>query len=344
MIESLLLFVALNTPPTPPTPPTTPTTLSTTLPTATPTPATLPQPALPQPALPAAAADQGRAGTMTPGPLVLVGAGDIAQCPSPNHEKTAVLVEQVLAKSLQATAFTLGDNVYPHGSLEQYFRCYEPSWGRFKSRTLPVVGNHEYETPNAAGFRGTFAGRFSTKGPLWYSVDVSGLGSDGAPARWHVVVLDSNCDKVECGVGSAQYTWLVADLKKNAATRCTVALFHHPRFSSGPHGDASTMKDLWRALDQADVDLVLSGHDHTYERFAALNSEGVVVKGAGIASIVAGTGGKSHYPILASRQHSAFHAADDYGVLVLGLDNGGWRSHLLTVTGEEKDKNDGTCH
>ena len=210
-------------------------------------------------------------------------------------------------------------------------------------RKSSLAANHEYRTKNAAGFRGTFAGRFTADGPLWYSVDVDGLGSDGKPARWHVVVLDSNCDKVGCGTGSPQHSWLKADLKKHADTKCTVALFHHPRFSSGPHGDATTMTALWTALDQGGVDLVLSGHDHDYERFPALDSEGTVVAGHGIPSIIVGTGGKSQYPIISTRNHSIVHNNDDFGVLKLLLSNEGWKSCFLPVNGPERDVDVGSC-
>jgi alkaline phosphatase len=281
-------------------------------------------------------------GPVVAGDLVLVGAGDIADCSTNDDDKTAVLVERVLGKSEKAWAFTLGDNVYPDGTQEEFYRCYEPTWGRFKSRTIPVVGNHDWRTANAGGFRGTFARRFTADGPLWFSVDVEGTGSDGLPARWHVVVLDSNCDKIGCAVGSPQYNWLLADLKKNATTKCTVAMFHHPRFSSGPHGDAEAMVPMWAALDKGGVDLVLAGHDHTYERFAALNSEGNVVAGRGIPSVVVGTGGKSHYPIISARKHSAA-VGDDFGVLQVQLDNDGWHSRFIAVGGAESDLSNGTC-
>lgn len=276
--------------------------------------------------------------------LVLVGAGDIADCGGNDDEKTAVLVEKTLAKSKNAWAFTLGDNVYPSGTRDEFVRCYEPNWGRFKARTIPVVGNHDYLTENAAGFRSAFARRFSQDGPLWYSLDVRGAGSDGQPALWHVVVLDSDCDKVGCAAGSPQHRWLQEDLKKNATTTCTLALFHHPRFSSGPHGDAKTMADLWQVLDGGGVDLVLSGHDHTYERFPALDKDGVAVKGGGIASIIAGTGGRSHYPIVFSREHSVVHVQDTFGVLQLQLRNNGYEARFLATDGKaDIDAHAGVC-
>ncbi len=288
-----------------------------------------------------------------PGQLVLIGAGDIASCDTNDDDKTAAIVARVLAKSEKAWAFTLGDNVYPTGSIENFYRCYEPTWGRFKSRTLPAVGNHDWMVDNAAGFRSTFARRFSQDGPLWYSVDVEGTGADGLPASWHVVVLDSDCDKVPCGRGGPQHRWLQADLKADDAARfsvvpstkpaCTLALFHHPRFSSGPHGDAHEMSDLWELLDDAGVDLVLSGHDHTYERFPALTSQGSEVKGRGIPSVVVGSGGKSHYPIVMTRKSSLVHEAGTYGVLQLALDHGRWQAAFVGVDGKVRDVHEGTC-
>jgi alkaline phosphatase len=139
---------------------------------------------------------------------ILVGSGDIADCRSRGDEATALLVERMLAASDNAWAFTAGDNVYNDGTPDEYRECYEPSWGRFKARTLPAVGNHDWRTPSAAGARMTFAGRFSQDGPLWYAADVAGsVGDDaaGRDIRWRVVILDSNCDKVDCTAKGPQY-------------------------------------------------------------------------------------------------------------------------------------------
>jgi alkaline phosphatase len=279
------------------------------------------------------------------GQLVLVGAGDISDCGNDNDGATARLVEGVLRQSTAAWAFTLGDNVYPSGTLDEFARCYEPTWGRFKSRTLPVVGNHEYRTTNAAGFRGTFAGRFTADGPLWFARDVAGKGNDGADVRWHVVVLDSNCDEVDCGVGSAQHSFLVNDLKSTAAKTadCTVAMMHHPRFSSGHHGDADAVEPLWAALRTGGVDLVLAGHDHHYERFAPLAPDGKADEAAGIVSLVVGTGGKSHYPTLGTHAHSAVRVVDRYGALVLLPKKGGALMRFVGVDGAVHDHAELRC-
>lgn len=276
---------------------------------------------------------------------ILVGAGDIADCQSKGDEATATLVERVLAASDNAVAFTAGDNVYPDGTPEQYRRCYEPSWGRFKSRTLPAVGNHDARTKNSAGMRGTFAGRFSQDGPLWYASDVKGDDAAGQPVQWRVVVLDSNCDQLDCTEKGAQYAWLKEELRKQKAAKqgCTLVIAHHPRFTSGPHGDEEAMIPMWRLLDEGGADLVVSGHDHTYERFPAMDADGKVVANAGLPSIVAGLGGKSRYPLMGQRKHSLTLRNDRDGVLVLRLRNDGWTSAFLSTDNEVIDVAQGRC-
>lgn len=277
--------------------------------------------------------------------LVLVGAGDIASCSTKADEATGVQVERVLAASANAWAFTTGDNVYPNGTMEEFRRCYEPAWGRFKSRTLPAVGNHDWRTPNAAGFRATFAGRFTQDGPLWYAQDVEGVDVDGQPVKWRVVVLDSDCDLIDCGPQSKQAKWLKSELlhQKLVGQQCSVVLFHHPRFSSGPHGDATFMAPMWKDMAEAGVDLVLAGHDHIYERFPAMTADGAVDVVKGMPSITIGTGGKSHYPAPFARQHSLTMSNDKDGVLVLRLTGQGWTGAMWSTDGAIADVHTGRC-
>ena len=79
-------------------------------------------------------------------PVVLVGAGDIADCTDIHDEETAGLLD-----GIDGTVFTAGDNAYENGSDADFQNCYDPSWGRHKARTHPVTGNHEYNTAGAAG-------------------------------------------------------------------------------------------------------------------------------------------------------------------------------------------------
>ena len=212
------------------------------------------------------------------GSAVLVGAGDIASCGSSGDEATAALLD-----GIAGTVFTTGDNVYESGTASEFANCYGPSWGRHRARTRPVPGNHDWNTANAQGYRDYFG---FGPGPLWYSYNLG---------NWHVVVLDSNCGNVGgCGAGSAQHTWLVNDLAADTRA-CTVALWHHPRFSSGgEHGSSNATAAFWTALYADGAEVILNGHDHDYERFAPQNPSAVADPN-GIREFVVGTGGKSFY-------------------------------------------------
>lgn len=221
---------------------------------------------------------------------------------------------------------TLGDNQYPRGELLNFERYYAPTWGRFKAITWPSVGNHEYGTKGAAGYFDYFGARAGKRDEGYYSFE---LGD------WHLIALNSNCGDVGCGPGSPQLTWLTADL---AATKkkCVLAYWHHPRFSSGPHGNAANTAPLWDALAAAHSDVVLSGHDHIYERFEPRD---------GIQSFVVGTGGSSHYPVALAGAGSATHDAETFGILELQLGAGAYAWRFLSVPGATfTDTGRGSCH
>ncbi len=267
---------------------------------------------------------------------VLVGAGDISSCDDDHDEQTAHLVDDVLARHRRAAVFTLGDNVYETGSAEEFARCFAPTWGRFRDRTYPALGNHEYVGGDAAPYFGYFAERAGTAGLGWYSYD---WGS------WHVVVLNSNCKRIGgCGRGSAQLQWLEQDLARHPA-RCTLAYWHHPRFSSGPDGSTESMGEAWSVLQAAGADLALAGHIHNYERLAPLDDGGQVAPATGIPSFVVGAGGKSHGRFAEARRAGSLLAdAEHFGVLELTLDEGSWRARFLGAPdGRVLDTASGTC-
>jgi hypothetical protein len=238
---------------------------------------------------------------------VLVAAGDIASCGvSGQDEATASLIEDLPA----ATVAALGDNAYPNGSVEEY-ACYDASWGRFKSRTRPAVGGRDYATPGASGYYGYFGAAAGDPSKGYYSYD---LGA------WHVVALNSNCGEIGgCGPGSAQEQWLRADLTAHPAA-CAVAYLHHPAFSSGnTHGGTPSIRPLVRALQDHGVELLLSGHEHDYERFAPQTVEGVA-NAAGVRQFVVGTGGASLRQFArVPEPNSEARIAGVYGVLSLRL-------------------------
>ena len=266
-----------------------------------------------------------------PSDPVLVGAGDIGDCASPGDEATARLIEGVAG-----TVFTAGDNAYPSGTGEQFSQCYNSSWGQFRSRTHPSVGNHDWETKGAIGYLGYFGpAATNADGRTWYSYD---LGS------WHVIVLDANCAKVEgCDARSAQGGWLAADLAASTA-RCTVAIWHQPRFSSGEHGNDPQVAPFWDALYAAGADVVINGHDHDYERFKPQTPAGAADLDRGIREFVVGTGGTPLRPFASSKPNSDIRAAVSFGVLKLTLHPTGYDWAFISTTGTFSDSGSASCH
>jgi acid phosphatase type 7 len=218
----------------------------------------------------------------------------------------------------------LGDIQYNRGTSREYRTgSFAPTWGRFRSRSRPAIGNHEYGSGGGtAGYRGYWGARAGPAGRYWYSYD---LGS------WHVVVLNSNCRFVGCRAGGAQERWLRADLARHQ-TECTLAYWHHPRFSSGLHGSDPTVAPLWRTLERAGADVVLSGHDHSYERFGPQTSTGRASRN-GMVQFVAGTGGVNNYPIIRRRPNSRVRRAFVFGVLELTLGEGSYAWRFVPVPG-----------
>ena len=261
-------------------------------------------------------------------PETLIAAGDIAACDREGDSVTAALVAE-----LDGVVATLGDNVYPAGSDESFAQCYDPAWGPFLERTRPAVGNHDLQGDGGAAYFRYFGDRAGIPGEGWYSYHIG---------DWHVVVLNSNCELIACGPGSDQHGWLVADLAASDA-RCTVAYMHHPRFSSGPHGDYPPVAPLWEALDAAGVELLLVGHDHLYERFAAQAPDGTPDPG-GIRQFTVGTGGYELYPANRVAPNSEVLIDDAFGVLELTLGEGSYDWRFLIVDGTEADAGSGPCN
>jgi hypothetical protein len=273
--------------------------------------------------------------TQTPVPStdpILVGAGDIASCSSSGDEAVATLLD-----SVPGQVITLGDNAYESGTASEFTNCYTPSWGRYKARTRPAPGNHDYVTAGGSGYYGYFGSAAGDPTKGYYSYD---LGA------WHVAVINSNCASVGgCGAGSPQEQWLRADLAAHPAA-CTVAYWHHPRFSSGEHGSQAFMQPIWQALYDANADLVLSGHDHDYERFAPQTPAGAADAARGIREFVVGTGGRSHYAFpSAPIANSQARNADTYGVLKLTLHATGYDWQFIPQAGKTfGDAGSASCH
>ena len=266
-----------------------------------------------------------------PAPVILptaflVGAGDIGMCGSSgNAQATAKLVD-----SIDGTVVTLGDNAYPNGTAANYKNCYDSSWGRFKGRTKPAPGNHEYDSDSTAQpYFDYFGAAAGPVGAGYYSYDLG---------NWHLVALNSSAP---VGPNSAQAAWLRSDLAASSA-KCELAYFHYPLFSSSEHGNIQSMRAIWQILYDAGVDVVLSGHDHTYERFAPQTPDGAPDPAAGIREFVVGTGGAAPYTFPNVRPNSEVRLATN-GVIKMALKFGGYDWNFISTSGPG-DSGSGTCH
>jgi hypothetical protein len=266
------------------------------------------------------------------GDPVLVGAGDIADCGSSGDEATANLLD-----GISGTVFTAGDNAYPNGSTSDFTNCYNPTWGRHKARTRPSAGNHEYNTAGATGYYTYFGAAAGDPTKGYYSYDVG---------TWHMVAINSNCAQISgCQAGSAQETWLRQDLAASTQP-CTIAYWHHPLFTSGSnHAPATEMRPIFQALYDFNAEVVVSGHNHQYERFAPQNPTGGLDTTRGIREFVAGTGGASHYTFGTIQPNSEIRNADTFGVLKLTLHANGYDWQFVPEAGKTfTDSGSGTCH
>jgi hypothetical protein len=255
----------------------------------------------------------------------LVGAGDIAQCGVGAPEATAALLDRI-----PGMVFTLGDNVQGRGTAEEYERCFEPTWGRHRWRMFPTIGNHDFDGTVGASYFAYFGDRAGSPSRGYYSYT---LGA------WHVVSLNS---EVDAGIGSPQYEWLKVDLRA-AESACVMAMWHRPLFSSGPSGGSNRMRDVWRLLQRHGADVVLSGHDHNYERFAPQDADGHASPD-GLRAFVVGTGGYTLYPRAAAAANSEVWNSGTWGVLKLTLQSGRYDWEFIPVAGQRfRDSGSEAC-
>jgi hypothetical protein len=280
----------------------------------------------------------------------VIAAGDIACAPDDPYYfngagtnrycRQMATSDAVLAQSPDAV-LALGDTQYETATLSAYQTVYAPSWGRALAITRPAIGNHEYYTTGAAGYfdyfngAGEMDGRAGRRDQGYYSFDLGG---------WHLVALNSNCSIVSCAAGSAQEQWLRDDLAAHP-TVCTLAYFHHPRFTSiNTTPETPEVTPLWQALYDHGADLILNGHAHSYERYARQDPSGTADPDHGIRQIVVGTGGKSLYPIGTRRGTSEVVDNTTLGVLRLTLDPGSYDWEFLPAVGTFTDAGQTACH
>jgi hypothetical protein len=277
-------------------------------------------------------------------PMVVAAAGDIACDPdnplfnggqgAPRACRMLATSDLLLAERFDAV-LPLGDEQYNDGAASKFLLSYEPTWGRVKALTRPVVGNHEYLTPRARDYFRYFGRAAGVEGKGYYSYDIG---------AWHVIALNANCGFVHCVAGSPQERWLRADLAAHT-NRCVLALWHQPFFSSGSQGDHDPAGPFWDALYEAHADVILNGHDHDYERFASQTPAGIADARRGMREFVVGTGGSSLIRFGTLMPNSEARDDKTFGILKLTLYPSSYDWEFVGVPGSTfTDSGSSACH
>jgi acid phosphatase type 7 len=280
---------------------------------------------------------------------VLVGAGDIARCRSGADDSTGRLLKDIVEiyrrRGVPVLIFTAGDNAYPLGRRVDYRTCYDPAWGGpLKDITRPSPGNHDFEPRDDGGYFEYFGKAAGDPDRGYYEYELAG---------WNIFSLNS--DVLQPGVGmtrqirepvaAAQSAWLNLRLKE-PTSECSIAYWHHPRWSSGPHGNNPHVDTLWRLLYSAGAEIVINGHDHLYERFKPLDPDSTVDEADGLVEFVVGTGGGAlrRFPGGRNPGISKKQVEGSYGVLVLELEARQAHYRFIATTGETLDQGEIECH
>lgn len=256
--------------------------------------------------------------------VTMLGVGDIGQCGRPEVAQTARLVA-----GLDGDLLLAGDIAYFQGTTANFRDCFDPFWGQFRSRWHPVPGNHEYESAGAAPYFAYFGEAAGPAGLGYYSFRAG---------DWLILMLNSN---VPATSGSPQWNFVRDELQRQT-TPCTMAVWHHPLFSSGPNGPTGSMRDMWALLETSRVEVVLNGHDHLYERFARQRSDGSADPVNGIRQFTAGTGGAqlSNFVRVAPNSEERIMK---YGVVRFTLRPAQIDWEFLGIDGSLADKGLDTC-
>lgn len=285
---------------------------------------------------------------------VIAAAGDIACDPNSNafnegrgsatacHQRAT---SDLLVNAGLTAALAIGDLQYYCGALAAFMFSYDPSWGRVKSITYPAPGNHEYQgggaygcTPGAEGYFAYWGAGARNPSGGYYSFDIG---------AWHLISLNSNCDFIGgCGLGSPEERWLRADLAAHAGARCTLAFWHHPPFTSSvtPVGIPRTQA-LLQDLYDGGGDVLLTGHQHNYERFAPQTPQGVADPQRGVREFVVGTGGEDLRPFGTPIANSEVRNDETFGVLELILLPTGYSWQFIPEAGDTfTDRGSSQCH
>ena len=265
----------------------------------------------------------------------IAAAGDIGECFGLPASQSAASRTAALVSGNDALVLTPGDHAYEDGTPAEFANCFDPTWGAFKDRIRPAPGNHDYNTPKGEGYFSYFGAQAGPGRRGYYSFDYGG---------WHFISLDSVVE--DTSAASEQYRWLVADLASSRDTLCTIAFWHHPLFNSGErYGPDPKMKPFFEALYNGGVEMVLSGHDHVYERFAPQTANGAADPARGVRQFVIGTGGHSLYKFGPPAPNSEVRVEGVWGILRLTLGEGSYSWQFVPVGGAAAiDSGRDVCH
>ena len=255
---------------------------------------------------------------------IVLGVGDIGMCNRPGVAETARLVA-----GLEGLLLLAGDIAYFQGSAANFRDCFNPEWGRFRDRWYATPGNHEYESAGAGPYFDYFGDAAGHDRTGYYATTVG---------DWLVLMLNSN---IPAGRGSAQWEFARQQLDRQR-TPCTMAVWHHPLFSSGPNGGNAHMRDMWSLLEAARAEVVLNGHDHLYERFGRQQADGTADPANGVRQFTAGTGGADLYNFVRAAPNSEARIMQ-YGVVRFTLRPALFEWAFLGVDGSVSDSGLDTC-
>lgn len=263
----------------------------------------------------------------------VVAFGDMVTCGVPGPERVADLVD-----TLPGAVLGLGDFSQQEGTIDQFENCFDPVMGRHTDRIEPVPGNHEYRTPNAAGYFEYFGEAVGDPDKGYY-VRTKG--------NWQVLYLNSVCWRVGgCEMSAPQQQWLRETLDNAPDGLCRIAIMHHPRWSSwGPYASQAGLDPIYSLLHEAGTDLILTGHAHHYERLVRLDPEGNADP-TGFRQITIGTGGTAPRfptPDDVLTDISATLITGQWGVLDLDLYDSSYDWRFVTVDGDVMDSGTDTC-
>lgn len=263
-------------------------------------------------------------------PVYFSGAGDISICGQTGDDQTAAILLNRVGSGLY---FSAGDSSNENGSMYEYQNCFDASWGQLLPDLRVVPGNHDYYSNPMENYWIYFDGIAGEPGEGWYSFE---------HGDWHIVMLNSNCGYVGCGPSSEQISWLKKDLA-SSKNKCSLAIWHHPRFNSGIAGNADWLYTFWDVLYEHDVDVVVNGHDHHYERMAKINPQGEADRIFGIRSFIVGTGGASYYGIDQIQPFSEVRITDHFGIIHFELKPRSYSWQFINVDGEVMDQGADAC-